>query len=340
MVTRTDREKTEYEVLAPNAAKAAESKGRLRDEPKCGIRTDFQRDRDRIIHSKAFRRLMHKTQVFLAPVEDHYRTRLTHTLEVAQIARTIARGLMLNEDLTEAIALGHDLGHTPFGHNGEAALNELYPGGFRHNEQSLRVVDVLEKTSAGRGMNLTAEVRDGILNHTGQTLPMTLEGCVVKISDRIAYINHDIDDALRSGIISEEDLPKEQIDYLGKDHRTRINTLVLDLIRSSDGKDRVSQSEEAAYHMDELRNFMFRNVYYSDRVQMAAADPDTDEMIRFLYAYYLTDFGAMPEELREMESSWSREELVKDHIASMTDRYAINTYERLAGKTVGTERYE
>ncbi len=329
MFSRTDIEKAEYSLLQPGAAKAAESKGRLREEPKCDIRTDFQRDRDRIIHSKAFRRLMHKTQVFLAPVEDHYRTRLTHTLEVAQIARTISRGLRLNEDLTEAIALGHDLGHTPFGHNGEAALDEMYPGGFRHNEQSLRVVDALEKTSSGRGMNLTLEVRDGILNHTGDVTPMTLEGQVVKISDRVAYINHDIDDALRSGIISECDLPAEQIDYLGKDHRTRINTLVYDLINTSDGKDAISQSEEAAYHLNELRSFMFRNVYYNKSVQKAASDLDVDEMIRFLYVYYIDHFDEVPGELKEMSGLYDREELVKDHIASMTDRYAINKYKQL-----------
>ncbi len=329
MFSRTDRERIEYQILGPNAAKAAESKGRLRAEEKCGIRTDYQRDRDRITHSKAFRRLMHKTQVFLAPVEDHYRTRLTHTLEVSQIARTISRGLMLNEDLTEAIALGHDLGHTPFGHSGEIVLNRLYPGGFRHNEQSLRVVDALEKTSHGRGMNLTIEVRDGILNHTGPVTPMTLEGQVVKISDRVAYINHDIDDALRSGIISEEDLPKEQIAFLGADHRTRINTLVLDLIETSEGRDRISQSEEAAYHMNELRSFMFRTVYSNESVKKAEHDLDVDEMIKFLYGYFLDNFDEMPSEFRSMEDLYDREELVKDHIASMTDRYAINKYKQL-----------
>lgn len=332
MLKRTDVEKREYLILSPAASKAAETKGRQRPEEKCDIRTDYQRDRDRIIHSKAFRRLMHKTQVFLAPVEDHYRTRLTHTLEVAQIARTISRGLMLNEDLTEAIALGHDLGHTPFGHNGEKVLNELYPGGFRHNEQSLRVVDALEKTSSGRGMNLTLEVRDGILNHTGTDLPFTLEGQVVKISDRVAYINHDIDDALRSGIITESDLPKEQIAFLGKDHRTRINTLVFDLIETSEGKDVITQSEEAAFHMNELRNFMFRNVYYNTKVQKAAKDLDVDEMIRFLYGYFLEHFDEVPEEIREMADIYPEEELVKDHIASMTDRYAINKYHQLTEK--------
>ena len=216
MISRVDLEKREFEYLTPYAAKAAESRGRMIPEEKCSIRTDYQRDRDRIVHSKAFRRLMHKTQVFLAPEGDHYRTRLTHTIEVTQIARTIARGAGLNEDLTEAIAMGHDLGHTPFGHSGEAVLNEIYPGGFRHNVQSLRVVDILESgSSSRRGMNLTFEVRDGIVNHTGSVMPVTAEGQVVKTSDRIAYINHDIDDAIRSGIITAEDLPRECIAVLG-----------------------------------------------------------------------------------------------------------------------------
>ncbi|MEG0662975.1 MAG: dNTP triphosphohydrolase, partial [Anaerovoracaceae bacterium] len=206
MITRLDLEKREGQILSMYAAKSAESKGRTLIEEKCDFRTEFQRDRDRILHTKAFRRLMYKTQVFLAPEGDHFRTRLTHTMEVAQIARTIARALALNEDLTEAIALGHDLGHTPFGHNGEKILNEIYPPGFAHNVQSLRVVEVIE-THEGRGLNLTWEVRDGILNHTGKTLPRTLEGQVVKISDRIAYLNHDIDDALRSGVITQEQLP-------------------------------------------------------------------------------------------------------------------------------------
>ena len=205
-IGRIELEKREYEILSPLAAKSKESLGRDFEEEKCAVRTEYQRDRDRIIHSKAFRRLMHKTQVFLAPEGDHFRTRLTHTIEVSQIARTIARALALNEDLTEAIALGHDLGHTPFGHSGESVLNEIHPGGFKHNVQSLRVVEVLESHNGNRGMNLTREVRDGIVNHTGPVLPMTLEGQIVKISDRIAYINHDIDDALRSGVISESEL--------------------------------------------------------------------------------------------------------------------------------------
>ena len=240
MITRIDQEQRELQMLSPRACPSGSTRGRLLPEEPCPIRTEFQRDRDRIIHSKAFRRLMHKTQVFLAPEGDHFRTRLTHTIEVSQIARTICRALGLNEDLAEAIAMGHDLGHTPFGHLGEQVLDRIHPGGFRHNEQSLRVVDFLEGTPEKRGLNLTEEVRDGILNHTGSILPKTLEGQIVKISDRIAYINHDIDDALRSGVLRQEDLPADCLDILGKDHRTRIDTMVRDMISHSDGQDTVS----------------------------------------------------------------------------------------------------
>ena len=218
MLYREELERREYEILSEKATKSAASRGRLISEEKCDLRTEFQRDRDRILHSKSFRRLMHKTQVFLAPEGDHFRTRLTHTLEVAQIARTISRGLNLNEDLTEAIALGHDLGHTPFGHNGEEILNKIHLAGFKHNVQSLRVVDVLENTSSRRGLNLTQEVRDGIVNHTGSKLPLTLEGQIVRISDRIAYINHDIDDAMRSGVIEMKDIPKPSLELFGRTH--------------------------------------------------------------------------------------------------------------------------
>ena len=233
----------EDRFLSPYAIRSQNSKGRMRELAPCNVRTDFQRDRDRIIHSKAFRRLKHKTQVFIAPEGDHYRTRLTHTLEVAQIARTIARALRLNEDLTEAIALGHDLGHTPFGHAGEHALNELLPGGFSHYEQSLRVVDVLE---GDQGLNLTYEVRDGILKHTGEAEPETLEGMTVRISDRIAYINHDIDDALRAGRISFDELPHECVDLLGHQHSKRIDTMVRDTILNSMGKPMVAMSSQVA----------------------------------------------------------------------------------------------
>lgn len=329
MVTREVFEKREFEYLSPYAAKAAESRGRKLPEEKCIIRTDYQRDRDRIVHSKAFRRLMHKTQVFLAPEGDHYRTRLTHTIEVSQIARTIARGAGLNEDLTEAIAMGHDLGHTPFGHSGEAVLNEIYPGGFRHNVQSLRVVDVLESGSSRRGMNLTFEVRDGILNHTGSTMPVTAEGQVVKTSDRIAYINHDIDDAIRSGIITAEDLPKESIAVLGDTHKKRIDTLVRDMIENSSGRPTAQLSEERYQAMDELRTYMFRNVYHNDKVKRAEDVSQVRNIIVSLYQYFLEDPDRLPDDLRAMRGSFPDAELAKDHIAGMTDRYAINLYEEL-----------
>ena len=327
MNIRQDVEKREYEYLSEYAAKSAESRGRRTDEEKCSIRTAFQRDRDRIIHSKAFRRLMHKTQVFLAPEGDHYRTRLTHTIEVSQIARTIARGAGLNEDLTEAIAMGHDLGHTPFGHSGEAVLAQIYPGGFKHNVQSLRVVDVLESGSARRGMNLTQEVRDGILNHTGSTVPMTLEGQVVKTSDRIAYINHDIDDAIRSGIITVDDLPKECISVLGDTHKKRIDTLVRDMIVNSVGKPKAQLSSEKAEAMNELRTYMFKNVYHNRRVKKVEDINQVEEIVKSLYGYYIENWLELPDELLSMRDEYSIEELVKDHVAGMTDRYAINTFE-------------
>lgn len=327
MVIREDYEKREYEVLSPYAMKAAESRGRQIHEEKCSVRTDFQRDRDRIVHSKAFRRLMHKTQVFLAPEGDHFRTRLTHTIEVSQIARTIARGAGLNEDLTEAIAMGHDLGHTPFGHSGEAILNEIYPGGFRHNVQSLRVVDVLESGSTRRGMNLTAEVRDGILNHTGKNMPITAEGQVVKTSDRIAYINHDIDDAIRSGIITMTDLPKESLAILGDTHKKRIDTLVRDMIENSAGRPEARLSDEKAEAMNRLRSFMFENVYHNRSVKKAEDMNKVRRIIGFLYDYFNRNPHLLPKELLAMQDDFSTEELVKDHVASMTDRYAVNLYE-------------
>ncbi|QOX62583.1 deoxyguanosinetriphosphate triphosphohydrolase [Anoxybacterium hadale] len=331
MILREDLEKREYDMLSPFAAKAAETKGRQYEEAKCDVRTDYLRDRDRIVHSKPFRRLMHKTQVFLAPEGDHFRTRLTHTLEVSQIARTIARALALNEDLTEAIAMGHDLGHTPFGHNGENFLNERHPGGFKHNVQSLRVVEVLESSSRrqGRGMNLTFEVRDGILNHTGSAVPVTMEGQIVKISDRIAYINHDIDDAVRSGVIQESGLPKDCVDVLGRDHRARINTLVLDLIRNSAGKDRIVMSEECRFYMDKLRNYMFENVYHSRIVKKDEELDKIKNMIFSLYNYYESNIQALPEERRDMIDEFGVDEVVKDHIAGMTDRYALNLFHEL-----------
>ncbi len=328
MVLREELERREYENLSEFASKSAESKGRDYPEEKCDVRTEYQRDRDRIIHSKSFRRLMHKTQVFLAPEGDHFRTRLTHTIEVSQIARTIARALALNEDLTEAIALGHDLGHTPFGHNGESFLNKIHPTGFAHNVQSLRVIEVLEG-KPGMGINLTKEVRDGILNHTGATLPMTLEGQIVKISDRIAYINHDIDDALRSGVITFDQLPKSAIEVLGEDHRTRINTLVLDMVRSSDGKDIIMQSPECKKQMDILRNFMFENVYCSGVVKKQEELAKVEEMIRFLYDYFVGKPEELPKESIDMIRTFGVNEVVKDYVAGMTDRYAMTKYAEL-----------
>lgn len=324
MITREIVEAREKQILSEFATKACESKGRRIPEEQCEIRTDFQRDRDRIIHSKAFRRLMHKTQVFLAPEGDHFRTRLTHTIEVSQIARTIARGAGLNEDLTEAIAMGHDLGHTPFGHNGEVILDKIYSGGFKHNRQSLRVVDVLESSSTKkRGMNLTFEVRDGILNHTGPDMPCTPEGQVVKISDRIAYINHDIDDAIRSGVIKAEDLPSDSIAILGTTHKQRIDTLVKDMIRCSSNQPVAMLSEEKWKAMNELRKFMFANVYSNQYVKNAADQRKVELIITSLFEYYLGHPEELPEELRSMTDEYSVEELVKDHVAGMTDRKSV-----------------
>ena len=330
MITRQDIEKREHEILSPYAAKADESRGRRMPEDQCDFRTVYQRDRDRIIHSKSFRRLMHKTQVFLAPEGDHFRTRLTHTIEVSQIARTIARGCGLNEDLTEAIAMGHDLGHTPFGHSGESILNQIHPGGFRHNVQSLRVVDVLESGGSDRrGLNLTEEVRDGILNHTGPVTPFTLEGQVVKTSDRIAYINHDIDDAIRSGVITADDLPEESIRLLGRTHKQRIDTLVRDMIEHTAGCGAAGLSEEKLRVMNDLRAFMFRNVYHNPNVKRAEDMPKVSTIVTSLYEYYRYNPEELPAELRRMSGEFSPADLARDHVAGMTDRYAIRQYEEL-----------
>jgi dGTPase len=332
MLTRIDSEQREREILSPYAVKSADSLGRLRDEAPCDFRTAFQRDRDRILHSKAFRRLMHKTQVFIAPEEDHFRTRLTHTLEVSQIARSIARGLRLNEDLTEAIALGHDLGHTPFGHSGETALARKHPNGFRHNVQSLRVVDVLESSGERKGMNLTREVRDGILHHTGDTRPMTLEGCIVKTADRMAYINHDIDDALRAGIIRESDLPAAAIDLLGRTTSKRIDSLIRDMILSSDDRDDILQSPSHRDAMTELRTFLFDHVYFSPQVKEGAEQDDIDRTIFYLYDYFLAHPDELPGEYRAICEQDGASEGVKDHIAGMTDRYAREMLASLSGR--------
>ena len=334
MITREVQEAREYDILTEFATKARESRGRRVHEEQCSLRTDFQRDRDRIIHSKSFRRLMHKTQVFLAPEGDHYRTRLTHTIEVSQIARTIARGLGVNEDLTEAIAMGHDLGHTPFGHSGESVLNRIHEGGFKHNEQSLRVVDYLENSKKRRGMNLTMEVRDGIRNHTGSVKPITIEGQIVKTSDRIAYINHDIDDALRSGIISIEDVPKSSIEVLGSTHGDRIDTLVNDMIMNSWGRSDATLTKEKSEAMNELRSFMFENVYMNPQVKKVEDLHKVEVIIEYLYDYFLKYPEYLPTEYNDLIDQFGIAELVKDYIAGMTDRYAMTTYENIVKKGI------
>lgn len=323
LTIREEIEQREIEQLAPYASLSVKSKGRLYPEEPCAVRTAYMRDRDRIIYSKAFRRLKHKTQVFIAPEGDHYRTRSTHTIEVAQISRTIARALLLNEDLTEAIALGHDLGHTPFGHSGEAAINEVFPPGFRHNEQSLRVVDKLE---GERGLNLTWEVRDGILCHTGPKLPSTLEGQIVRIADRISYINHDIDDAIRAGIISEDDLPKECVEILGNRHKVRINTMVTDIIKMSRGKPIVAMSDEVQQATDKLREFLFERVYIGSAAKVEEAK--AQQVVKTLYDYYLKNPDLLSDDIKARIPSEGLERCVVDYIAGMTDRFAMKTFER------------
>lgn len=308
----------EEEFLSPYATKAADTKGRRFPMEKCTIRTDFQRDRDRILHCKAFRRLKHKTQVFLAPEGDHYRTRLTHTLEVSQIARTIARALRLNEDLTEAIALSHDLGHTPYGHAGEKALNRFT--NFKHNEQSLRVVDVLEYD--GKGMNLTFEVRDGIVNHTSSGNPATLEGKVVSWSDRIAYINHDIDDAIRGNIISQDDIPKQFLELFGETHGKRINNMILNILENSYGKNYVSPSEEYKENIALLRQFMFDKIYFSSAAK--SEEGKAIDMIAYLYEYFYKHLDKIPRDILEIDST--KEQKVCDYISMMSDNYAVMVY--------------
>jgi len=295
---------------------------RLRSETSCATRTAYQRDIDRITHSKSFRRLMHKTQVFLRPEGDHYRTRLTHTLEVSRIARTMARALSLDEDLTEAIAMGHDLGHTPFGHTGEAVLDEMMrgSGGFKHNEQSLRVVDKLENN--GEGLNLTNAVRNGILCHTGLVKADTPEGRLVHKADRIAYINHDIDDALRAGLISDSDLPLACIRVLGDTHSLRINTMILDVITHSTGKDDIFMSPDVEQAMLTLRQYLFDNIYLGSAAKLES--DKTQTMLAQLFAYYIAYPGALPDEITAMERNSKR--AVCDYIAGMTDRFAVNKY--------------
>ena len=319
---REDLERREKEILSPYAAKSAESRGRLFDTEPCPLRTDFQRDRDRIIHSKSFRRLKYKTQVFLPGGGDHYRTRLTHTLEVAQIGRTIARGLNLNEDLTEAIGLGHDLGHTPFGHAGERMLDGLMRPEmrFRHNEQSLRVVDALE---GGKGLNLTEEVRDGILHHTGDVLPFTLEGRIIRFADRIAYVNHDIDDVLRIGLLKKEELPVTYRDFLGETHGSRINALVSDIIETSERTGEVAQSALGEAALDELRNYLFAHLYSLDEVR--SEEEKGCHILKELFLYFKEHPSEIPESIPEGPLKIR----VKDYVAGMTDKYAEETYKEL-----------
>ncbi len=325
---REQHEALEHTQLDARAQKVSLSKGRRLEEESCPIRTDYQRDRDRITHSKAFRRLKHKTQVFLSPEGDHYRTRLTHTLEVSQIARTIANALNYNIDLTEAIALGHDLGHTPFGHCGEERLNKIHPGGFKHNIQSLRVVDYLERGNHSiYGLNLTYEVRDGILNHNGPDLPITLEGQIVKICDRIAYLNHDIDDAIRAGVLSDEQIPESIRLSLGKSHGQRINTLILDLIENSYGKDGISMSDEKFEAFNELRKFMFEKVYLNKEAKKEEAR--AEYIVESLYNHFLEHPDDMPDERAADYHAGEKQEAVKDYVASMSDRYAVNIYKEI-----------
>lgn len=313
----------ECQTLSEYATLSQNSKGREKKEPECELRTVFQRDRDRIIHSKSFRRLKHKTQVFLAPETDHYRTRLTHTLEVAQIARTISRALRLNEDLTEAIALGHDLGHTPFGHAGERALNELMPDGFTHYEQSVRTCRLIEKD--GKGLNLTYEVLDGIKNHTKGEFPKTQEGCVVRFSDRIAYINHDIDDAVRGGIISESDIPKALCDLLGNTKTERINTMVCSIVNNSTNEIKMDDATFAAFN--ELHSFLFEHVY-SNRTAKAEEDK-VQAFVCALFEHFCKNPQEMP---KDYFGICEREGVMRaacDYVAGMTDRYALATYNKL-----------
>lgn len=328
MELRLFQEELEEKILGQYAMKSIHTKGRQREEKKCDIRTDFQRDRDRILHCKSFRRMKHKTQVFISPEGDHYRTRLTHTLEVSQIARTIARALRLNEDLTEAIALGHDLGHTPFGHAGERKLDVLCRefGGFAHNEQSLRVVERLEKD--GRGLNLTWEVRDGILNHRTGGSPATLEGKIVQLSDKIAYTNHDIDDAIRAGMLRPRDIPREAVARIGTTSSSRINAMIRDTIQNSMDSNDIRMSPEMRETLRNLREFMFRQVYASDIA--VQEHKKAEKIVGDLFAYYLEYPEEMSDEFQILlHEGETVRQVVCDYIACMTDRFAVAKYNEL-----------
>ena len=324
---REVREALEGQMLSPLASFSACSKGRERKEAECDIRTCFQRDIDRVTYSNTFRRLKHKTQVFLRPEGDHYRTRLTHTLEVSRISRTITRGLQLNEDLAEAIALAHDFGHTPFGHAGESALNEILidEGGFKHNEQSLRIIERIEKN--GNGLNLTYETKDGIVCHTGDTKPGTLEGNVVRIADRIAYVNHDLDDALRAGILSEKDIPADITNILGNNLSKRVNTLVLDLIVESKGNSEIVLSPAIASAFEAFREFMYDNVYMNMKAK--SEESKVFGIINEIFKFYCGAPGEMPKDYQRVSEKDGLKRAVGDYISGMTDQYAIHIYEKL-----------
>lgn len=325
MTIRETIEHNENILLSPYASHSVDSIGRDRKEEPCDLRTCYQRDRDRIIHCKAFRRLKHKTQVFLAPEGDHYRTRLTHTLEVAQIARTISRSLRLNEDLTEAIALGHDLGHTPFGHAGERALNDVCKYGFAHYKQSVRVVELLEKD--GRGLNLTKEVRDGMLNHRTSGSPSTLEGKVVRLSDKIAYINHDIDDAIRAGIMIEEDIPREYREILGDNTKKRLDTLIRDIVNNSMDKPDIIMSQSVQKAMQGLRAYLFQELYKNPVAK--GQESKAASMIKELYMHYLNNLNKLPDEFQYLIQNLNEEpeRVVCDYIAGMSDQYSVMKFE-------------
>ena len=327
MTVKEELERQEHRKLNPLAAFSDQSKGRPRqEEPREeDVRTCYQRDIDRIVHSKAFRRLMHKTQVFLRPDGDHYRTRMTHTLEVTRIARTITLALGLNEDLAEAIAMGHDLGHTPFGHAGEVALSKCMGKPFRHNEQSLRVVDVLEKD--GKGLNLTYEVRNGILCHTGDPWPETLEGMIVRRSDQIAYVNHDIDDAIRAGILTDADIPRDITNILGHNHRDRVNALVCDAIRTSREAGEVCLSPAVDKALKDLRSFMFEHVYRNPVAK--GQESKAQDMLQRMFEYYITHPEALPEDFHPQMTFDGMERTVCDYIAGMTDNYAVDKYSEI-----------
>ena len=328
MNVRERLEAQEYDILSPHAAKSRDARRKFPME-ECQFRTKFQRDRDRILHSKSFRRLKHKTQVYIVS-GDHYRTRMTHSLEVSQISRTIARGLRLNEDLAEAIALGHDVGHTPFGHAGEAAMAKL-TGHFAHNEQSLRVVEFLERS--GQGLNLTFEVKDGIVNHTGPVMPKTLEGRIVRTADRIAYLCHDYDDSLRAGLLQPGELPKLVYERLGEDTSAMITSMVSDMIVSSMDKDDISLSDKVKEAMDTFRSFMFEHIYHSET--LAHERRQAVYVLRALYEWFLEHFDELPEEFVRREERWGRQKIVTDYVAGLTDSYAVQLFNEIFMPPVG-----